>query len=699
MLFGREFVTQISQHVLSLGLPASGELMSALLSSNRPRNEQCEEIRELALALSKSHPVELIELLVESVLSAAAQLEGSSEEEVGMKIETSTLHKLQDFRDVVETVASYYIENIHSDEGERILAAFGRLHAIAAYALETQLETLLGDDDAALILSHFNKTEEEEEMEVEETAEELSPLYAGLAQGALKLTRGQLEVTLEEIAQKLSITDAERWDERLAAMIDLERILASGLEGESRSLFIERLRKMSIPDQFADNRSQLTHAACRVLICTSFEYRDFIENDSTLASTVQQFIENCLPALMKLCTSGVGLMAGQGVACLQSICTTSTGHPKLLNILCEDIIDKKVKNNNRKRAAVMGVTAALRVWDESCLKNVDLIAKAVQEANSNRDPGVREEGRKAYWAMVSCDKTKSKAEEMFGERTREYRFLAKCRVEVDAEWDEEGRMVYLLNTGVLSDATKGKDSIQRPSTAPSRNNSNKRPVGVGAKDRGSVKAGRFSTPAKAAGAGESTTEGPSSAKVSVQNQGAKRTTFAPSSNVKTSIRSDRKSMGNLNGVHAGSLMKGDNTPVRTADAPYATLPTPSSTRIQSTTIYSEKENTPNTPINQTAPKVGTPVVSLLARPSPLSIEKSRSRNALNQVVTMLSDTSNSSEQYLGVQVLALFAKDNSEHESWDKMFEVVLELLLGECVSTSTVHAPLLCAYNATMSI
>jgi hypothetical protein len=33
---------------------------------------------------------------------------------------------------------------------------------------------------------------------------------------------------------------------------------------------------------------------------------------------------------------------------------------------------------------------------------------------------------------------------------------------------------------------------------------------------------------------------------------------------------------------------------------------------------------------------------------------------------------------LGIQVLALFAKDHSEHESWDNLFGVVLELLLGE---------------------
>ena len=172
--------------------------------------------------------------------------------------------------------------------------------------------------------------------------------------------------------------------------MDLERILASSsLEWESRGVFIEKLRKMAVPEQFADLRSQVTHAACRVLLCTSFEYRNFIEEDSSLVKPLQQFVEYCLPALLKLCTSGTRLMSAQGVGCVQSICVTSVGHPRILTMLCEDIVDKKSNNNNRRRAAVMGLTAALRVWDESCIKNVELISNAVKAANSDRDPGVR----------------------------------------------------------------------------------------------------------------------------------------------------------------------------------------------------------------------------------------------------------------------------------------------------------------------
>ena len=375
-------------------------------------------------------------------------------------------------------------------------------------------------------------------------------------------------------------------------------------------------------------------------------------------------------------------MAIQGVKCLQNVCVNSTGHSKLLSVLCQEIVDKKSKNTNRKMGSVMGLTAALRVWDESCLKNVDAIAKAVRAANSDRDPKVREEGRKAYWAMVSCDKTRSVAEEMYAERSREYRNLVKCREEVESDWEEGGVMYHLLNTGVLeADSAVGN----RPSTAPSRVNSNKRPVSAGKNHRvtPAAKAGRFSTPAKDGEVARSTSKRPSSAKLpkNMQNSESRRTTLAAPTATKTSalktpsVQLQRKSMGAINQRQSNSTTKLKDTPVQT------TPPNNKQSTPHSQIIQHDKENTPATPtINHSTPKAGTPIVSLLARPSPLSIEKSRSRNALNQVITMLSDTNNPPEQYLAIQVLALFAKENGDHESWDKLFSVVLELLLGKCL-------------------
>jgi hypothetical protein len=685
VLFGHDFVIQLADSN-AVTLPLASDFLKALMNPNRPRNEQCEELRTLILLpLSMSHPVELCELLVESMVDAVSKIEGDKDE-AAMKCETVTLTRLQEYREIMENLSRYCVDCLKENRegGERMMEAFGRVYEMAPFALESQLETLL-EDDAGWILNRFQdgKEEEEEMMEVEKIEAEVSPLYASLNGGSLNLRGGQLQEKLEEIAEKLSITDSERWDDRLAALIDLERLLASGLQGPDRILFIEKLRKMPLNDQFADLRSQVTHAACRVAVCTSFEYRSFIEedaNDTLLLSPLQQFIENCTPAVMKLCTSGTRLMANQGVACLQSLCTTSSGHARLLSTLCEEIVDKKSKNNNRKRGAVIALTSALRVWDEHYFKNIELIANAVKEANSNRDPGVREEGRKAYWAMHSCDKLRNKAEEMYGERSREYKNLVKCRMDVDAEWNEGGKMWYLLNHGVLLEEGKGA----RPSTAPPRvNNSNKRPASAGTKDRATPasKAGRYSTPAKVEVG--STSKRPSSAKLPMNTPScSRRTTFATgtsatkSSSIKTPLmKPERKSMGVVNGRQSDSSMKVKMTPVSSANVIQSTL---HSDMALSDMIYDEKENDPTTPTSHSSPKVGTPIVSLLARPSPLSIEKCRSRNALNQVVTMLSDTNNPSEQYLGIQVLALFAKDHSEHESWDNLFGVVLELLLGE---------------------
>ena len=697
-LFGSDFVQRIAPYLAShFHEEGSVSLLRALLRPNRPRNEvAADTIHSLILLpLSTSHPTALAEVVLQSVVWTVMQITDGDKEEVDMKRETAALGKLQDLREVIEIIAKYCVEcfrGYDDEEGNRIVKAFEGVHHVAAYALESQLETLL-DEDASCILDKFNSNDDKEQnesnqdtvngisMDTEEVVVELPPLYESLTAGPLNLSPSQLVETLDTIHDKLSITESERWDERLAALVDLERILASSsLEGESRSVFIEKLRKMAVPEQFADLRSQVTHAACRVLLCTSFEYRNFIEEDSSLVKPLQQFVEYCLPALLKLCTSGTRLMSAQGVGCVQSICVTSVGHPRILTMLCEDIVDKKSKNNNRRRAAVMGLTAALRVWDESCIKNVELISNAVKAANSDRDPGVREEGRKAYWAMQSCDKTRSKAEEMYAERSREYRNLVKIRSDIDLEWDEEGRLCYLLNTGVLLEEDKNKAASTgtgRPSTAPSRVNSNKRSAVVKDRTTPAKKAGRFTTHTPEVTG--SSPQRPLSAKLArntpstklpMDTPASRRTTFAPSS-TKTSgsktesIKPERKSMAAVNTqqIDSSSKMKRG-------------IP------AQSTLIsvaYNEKENSPTTPISQSSPKVGSPIVSTLARPSPLSIEKCRSRNALNQVVTMLSDTNNPSEQYLGIQVLALFAKDHSEHESWDKMFGVVLELLIGGC--------------------
>eukprot|EP00573_Skeletonema_grethae_P009337 CAMPEP_0201703946 /NCGR_PEP_ID=MMETSP0578-20130828/41348_1 /ASSEMBLY_ACC=CAM_ASM_000663 /TAXON_ID=267565 /ORGANISM="Skeletonema grethea, Strain CCMP 1804" /LENGTH=80 /DNA_ID=CAMNT_0048191865 /DNA_START=36 /DNA_END=275 /DNA_ORIENTATION=+ len=80
----------------------------------------------------------------------------------------------------------------------------------------------------------------------------------------------------------------------------------------------------------------------------------------------------------------------------------------------------------------MALTTAVNVWESSCLvKHVDQLAKAVKEALTNNDPGVREEGRKFFWAMFACDDTVGAVERMFDGRSREMKNLNKVRDEID----------------------------------------------------------------------------------------------------------------------------------------------------------------------------------------------------------------------------------------------------------------------------
>jgi hypothetical protein len=110
-------------------------------------------------------------------------------------------------------------------------------------------------------------------------------------------------------------------------------------------------------------------------------------------------------------------------------------------------------------------------------------------------------------------------------------------------------------------------------------------------------------------------------------------------------------------------------------------------------LSEEKENSViETPRSKVVGFMGTPVVNILARPSPLSVEKVRnSDDVLGDIVLMLSDTSSRQEQYLGIQALALFASEHSRHQSWDEKFSLVLNCLIG----TFLVHLEPACVLSA----
>jgi hypothetical protein len=77
--------------------------------------------------------------------------------------------------------------------------------------------------------------------------------------------------------------------------------------------------------------------------------------------------------------------------------------------------------------------------------------------------------------------------------------------------------------------------------------------------------------------------------------------------------------------------------------------------------------------------MGSPVVNLLARASPLSAEKiQNSGDVLGEIMNMLSDKSSPQEQILGVKALALFAKESPRDPSWERKFSLVMTCLIDQ---------------------
>ena len=140
-------------------------------------------------------------------------------------------------------------------------------------------------------------------------------------------------------------------------------------------------------------------------------------------------------------------MATQGmncVMCLMAVCG-EVGYPRLIPRFCDEILGKRV-HKNRKRGSVIALTVALRVWDvPACfVKHVDQLMEATKEGATNRDPAVREEGRKLYWAMASNDETCQAVTSLFDGRSREMKGLKKEETAINADW-EEGTWLHQIH--------------------------------------------------------------------------------------------------------------------------------------------------------------------------------------------------------------------------------------------------------------
>jgi len=754
------------------GVPqAACELLIALLNPNRPRNEVClEEVRELILlpacrsgtsttpfssfqaggggsgsgsAMEEGNVPTTTTTNIMSVARIAQVLSSSiiagveytvpvadypDIEELSMRRETATLNWLQNMRDVMFVIGSvcstsFLTLSLESNDkmmyGQMILDAIREIHFIAAFAVESQLETLL-DDKSAVIISRLTTSEEGgddkkcnmslsmesndssdlnlDDMKTElgqttsSTEVAIAPLYATIARPPIVLTTArQLDSMLLVITDKLSTSDAELWDERLDALITLECILAGGiitLSADVRYSFIERIRIMNISAQFIDLRSQITNQACRVIVAMSYEYRDYVVDDAQLNQMIQQFVETCIPSILTLCMSGTRLMATQGTSCLMCLTSAcgSIGYPRIIPRLCDEVLGPKV-HKNRKRGSVIALSCALRVWDPVCfLKYIDQLTKAVKEGVTNRDPTVRDEGRKLYWAMrTCCEETEFAVQNMFDSQSREMRNLMKERLYIDTDWEDGGSMSKLVQTGVLDKLSVDECGTEKmpptrshipPAAAsiPANSKNTKRPVSARLKAQHGTpfKAQKVSTPMKSAtSACASGVLSPMKLPPTANNGTASQllTPNVESTNATRSL-SGNKSINRNQGSssklppHARSSLAAP--PHMSREEKENSIAT-----LDRSVKDSEYDNyNPASPI-----ATESSLVNLL---SPLSINKPQNTfDALGDIITMFSDQySSPHQQSLGIKTLVLLAKENPLDPSWEDKFPCLLNCLL-----------------------
>lgn len=753
---------------------AACELLIALLNPNRPRNEMClEEVRELILlpaccssSTFSTTPFSSFQAAAAAVGSNSATEEGnvpttttttnilvvariaqvlsssiiagveytvpvadySDIEELSMRRETATLNWLQNMRDVMFVIGSVCSHSLLSlslesnDKmmyGQVILDAIREIHFIAAFAVESQLETLL-DDKSAVIISRLTTSEEggddkkcnmslsmesnnssdlnldDMKTELGQTASStevaIAPLYATIARPPVVLTTAkQLDSLLLVITDKLSTTDAELWDERLDALITLECILAGGiitLSADVRYSFIERIRIMNISAQFIDLRSQITNQACRVIVAMSYEYRDYVVDDAQLNQMIQQFVETCIPSILTLCMSGTRLMATQGTSCLMCLTSAcgSIGYPRIIPRLCDEVLGPKV-HKNRKRGSVIALSCALRVWDPVCfLKYIDHLTKAVKEGVTNRDPTVRDEGRKLYWAMrTCCEETEFAVQNMFDSQSREMKNLMKERLYIDTDWEDGGSMSKLVQTGVLDKLSVDECGTEKmPSTRshippaaasiPANSNNTKRPVSARLKAQHGTpfKSQKVPTPMKSATSACASGVLSPMKRPPTANNGTASQLLTP--NVE-STNATRSLSGNKSiNCNQGSSSK---LPPQARSSLAAPLHMSREEKENSTvTLARSVKHSKYNNYNPASPiATESSLVNLL---SPLSINKPQNTSdVLGDIITMLSDQySSPHQQSLGIKTLVLLAKENPLDPSWEDKFPCLLNCLL-----------------------
>ena len=498
---------------------ASTSIVRSLLPPACPR-EECPPVlvRDLILVpLSESagaNGIAVVTTLLSDCVNASAQLASSSspssstcnaeEEEMtrSLRVESAVLGMMQQMKPVLTNLIKAAAgqvgeENVDAAPMKKsIVQMFRNMHRLAPHAVESQIGTDgSGDNILTEISGTNNNGGAEKPTKAASTSANtarndvdagnnlsstLSLFYANLTDPPIVISSAkELEATLSSIQDDLVRgEDSEMWNLRFDALKTLERILAGGIvritddgtdeqkQLQLRSTFLSTIRKMPIEKQILDLRSQITREACRLLVALAYELRETGEQDCYVA--MANFADLWMPAVLKLAVSGVRLMATQGMNCMTHLAALggTYGYPRVVPVLCNGCVGKKVHQNHR-RGCILALTAALRVWSSHCLeRHADAIGKAVSESACHRDPSVREEGRKAFWALYCREEFRHIAEDLLATMdAREKKRLNGAQAEADGEWEEGGRMEVLVRTGV-DVASSSKASGAKRSTGP-----------------------------------------------------------------------------------------------------------------------------------------------------------------------------------------------------------------------------------------
>jgi len=239
-----------------------------------------------------------------------------------------------------------------------------------------------------------------------------------------------LDLFFESIQLDFGNTHADKWKNRRESLIKLQRLIAGrNIQIHGTEVIIAHMQGLPLQTQIEDLRSQVTRQSCKVTVYLAYILKEKFE---VLAGL-------WFPSMLKLAISGNRVLAQQGETCILQVCALGgTGYPCLITLLCDGCVGKY--HQNHIKCCVIAVTVALRVWSRKLLDDHStVIMQAIKAATVDRDAGVREEGRRGFWALYAI--FKSSAEEMmscFDSRSKKQ--LEKIEASVNREWEEGGDM-------------------------------------------------------------------------------------------------------------------------------------------------------------------------------------------------------------------------------------------------------------------